>query len=92
MTKARINIYVDDLEFRKQVRREAANQDVSISEFCLSAIRSKLGGEEDGSSVSLSKAIEKARRFQAHAFPGRIFSVRSADLIRQSRTQRDKRR
>ncbi len=92
MAKARINIYVDDPEIRKRVRREAANQDISISEFCLSAIRSKLEGEEDRSSVSLTKAIEKARRFQAQAFAGRIFSVRSADLIRKSRTQRDQRR
>lgn len=89
MGKARINIYVDDPEIRKLVRREAAEQDLSISEFCLEAIRSRL---REHPSRSLSKAIEKARRFRARAFPDKTFSVRSADLIRESRSQRDRKR
>lgn len=98
MKKARLNIYVDEPDICKEVKMAAAKRDLSISEYCLQAITSKLiaDGERTALNLSrakvhdLSKAVAKARRFQAEVFGGRIFSVSSASLIAQARKERSK--
>lgn len=92
MKKARLNIYVGDPTVRKQVKTAAAKQDISVSDYCLQAIVGKLAEEGEGlperNGRPLSKAIQKARRFQQKAFSGRTFSVSSATLIAQARRER----
>ncbi len=86
----RLNIYVDDPFIRRQVKTEAARQDVSVSEYCLKAITEKLdrGDETPPEESRLFKAIKKARLFQKKAFAGRRFSVSSAALIARARSER----
>ncbi len=44
-TYARLNIYLDDPALRQQVRLAAARQGVSLSAYCLEAIRRRLAAE-----------------------------------------------
>ena len=90
MKKTRLNIHVDDPVIRKQVKTAAARHDVSVSEYCLRAVKEKLAGEDEAmpKESSLSRAVERARRFQKKAFAGRTFSVNSATLIAQARRER----
>lgn len=94
MGKVRLNIYVDDPAIRKKVKMAAAKHDLSVSDYCLQAIVSRLTKEGEipsrGKGHPLAKAVEKARRFQAKAFPGRVLSVSSAALIAQARKERAK--
>ena len=39
--------------------------------------------------ISLETALEKAKRFQAKTFGGRVFRVSSGDLIREARKERN---
>jgi hypothetical protein len=39
--------------------------------------------------ISLGTALEKAKRFQAKTFGGRVFRVSSGDLIREARKERN---
>jgi hypothetical protein len=93
ISSLRLNIYVNDPAIRRQVKTAAAKQDISISEYCLRAITLQLmrDGERPRKEAPdfLKAAIEKAHRFQAETFGGRIFSVSSADLIREARENRD---
>lgn len=89
----RLNIYLPDPALRRQVKAAAAEQDLSVSEYCVRAITNHLEHGRDGAAArkgraSLPAAVERARRFQADTFRGRVFKVSSADLIRQSREQR----
>lgn len=88
---ARLNIYLYNPAIRRQVKMTAAKQDLSVSEYCLRAITTQLG--KDGESPPegdrgdlLAAAVDKARRFQAETFRGKIFRVSSADLIREARS------
>jgi urease beta subunit len=85
----RLNIYINDPAIRRQVKTAAAKQDISVSKNCLRAITLQLmnDGERprNEESHSLKDAVEKARKFQAKAFGGRVFSISSADLIREAR-------
>ncbi len=89
----RLNIYINDLTIRRQVKTAAAKRDISVSEYCLRAITLQLikDGEmpPEGKANFLKVAVEKARRFQAETFCGRVFSVSSADLIREARENRN---
>ncbi len=99
ISSVRLNIYVNDPAIRRQVKTAAAKQDISVSEYCLRAITVQLmkDGErphKDGGKPPeeepnfLKPAVEKAHRFQAEAFGGRVFSISSADLIREAREDR----
>jgi hypothetical protein len=92
---ARLNIYVPDPSVRRGVKMAAAKRDLSVSEYCLRAITSQLmtDGERPGEERSrlVRGAVERARRFQTERFRGRVFSVSSADLIRNAREQPDAR-
>ncbi len=94
MSKVRLNIYVNDPAIRKQVKTAAAKHDLSVSDYCLQAIVSRLAEEDEiplrGKGHPLARAVKKARRFQAKAFPGRVLSVSSAALIAQARKERAK--
>jgi len=90
---ARLNIYVNDPAIRRHVKTAAAKRDISVSEYCLGAITLQL--IKDGEMPRERKtdfhkaAIEKARRFQAETFGGRVFSVSSADLVKEARESRN---
>jgi hypothetical protein len=71
----------------------SARQDVSISEYCLQAIMGRLSRRQKGAHKEenlLKKAVKKAERFQ-RTFGGKVFTVSSADLIRESREGRNTR-
>jgi hypothetical protein len=93
ISSIRLNIYVNDPTIRRQVKTAAARQDISVSEYCLRAITVQL--MKDGEKPSkeepnfLKSSVEKAHRFQAETFGGRVFSVSSADLIREAREDRN---
>lgn len=92
--KARLNIYLDDPRLRRRVKIAAARQDLSVSEYCLRAIKAQLaheGIEEEKRKTSVSSPVERARQFQRETFKGRVFTISSADLIRQARAERDRR-
>ena len=95
MAKARVNIYLDNPDIRRKVKTAAAKRDLSISQYCLRAIREKLieEGEDDAASGRplLHRTISKARRFQAKAFRGRMFKVSSVSLIGEARKERVRR-
>ncbi len=92
ISSLRLNIYINDPTIRRQVKTAAAKQDISVSEYCLRAITLQLikDGERPRKEDSgfLKAAIEKAHRFQAETFGGRVFSISSADLIREARENR----
>ena len=91
-TPVRINIYVHNPGIRRQIKAVAAQKDLSISEYCLQAIEGQLAKEqqspEETEMRTLNKAVEKARKFHTKHFGKRVFSVNSADLIRQARQER----
>jgi hypothetical protein len=93
-TPIRLNIYIKDPAIRRQVKAASAKRDISVSEYCLRAITSQLikDGERPskGKHNLLHRAIEKARRFQAENFGDQVFSVSSADLIKEARKDREK--
>ena len=93
ISSLRLNIYINDPAIRRQVKTAAAKQDISVSEYCLRAITVQLmkDGEKPSREESnlLKPAIEKAHRFQAENFGGRVFSISSADLIREAREDRN---
>jgi len=87
----RLNIYVHDPQIRRQIREMTAIKDISISEYCLRAIKAQLrkeqkAGDEEGN--LLKRAVKKARRFQ-ETFGGKTFAISSADLIRETRENRN---
>lgn len=89
----RLNIYIHNSGIRRQIKAVAARKDISISEYCVQAIANQLRKEqeiphEEGAS-SLKNAVEKAHRFHKETFEGRVFTVSSADLIRETREDRD---
>jgi hypothetical protein len=93
---ARLNIYLHDPAIRRQVKMTAARQDLSVSEYCLRAITTQLGkdGEippEGDRSDLLAAAVENARRFQVQTFRGKVLRVSSADLIREARSNANRR-
>jgi hypothetical protein len=82
----RLNIYLPDQATRRRIKLKAAEQNLTLSRFCLQAIDAQLSQAEEGKQeTSLGQAVDRARRFQRQAFGNRIFKVNSADLIRQSR-------
>lgn len=88
----RINIYVHDPGIRRKIKTVAAQKDLSVSEYCLQAIEGQLAKEQQSPEETgmriLNKAVERARRFHTKHFGGRVFSVNSADLIREAREER----
>lgn len=87
----RINIYVPGAEIRRRVKAAAARRDLTVSEYCLQAIRVQLAREEAGVSPAPGEpgaAVARARRFLEEAFGGRVFRVSSASLIRHARRGR----
>ncbi len=90
MKRTRINIYLEDPEIRRQVKTAAAKKDMSVSRYCMQAIMERIDGEESGPGKqrALTKVVQNARRFQSRHFGSKIFSVSSADLIRDARKRR----
>jgi len=87
----RLNIYVEDPHIRRQIKMLAAKKDISISEYCLKAITKQLAKEIDQEEPnSLKTAIKRAKNFQKKTFKGKVFSISSAELIRESRKSRAK--
>lgn len=89
----RLNIYIHNPGIRRQIKAVAARKDISISEYCVQAITNQLRKEqeiphEEGASA-LKNAVGKARRFHKKTFEGKVFTVSSADLIREAREDRD---
>jgi hypothetical protein len=87
----RLNIYVHDPNIRRQVKEMTIKKDISISDYCLRAIKTQLIKEqktdhEEGN--LLKKAVKKAQRFQ-ETFGGRTFAISSANLIRETREDRN---
>ncbi len=83
----RLNIYIHDPDLRRQIKEMTARKEVSISDYCLRAIKTQLLQEqkaEHEEENALRKAVKKARLFQ-ETFGGRTFAIRSADLIREAR-------
>ena len=89
----RLNIYVHDDSIRRQIKAVAAQEDISVSEYCLRAITEHLIKEQEMTREEgrghLKTAAEKAYRFQTETFRGRGFAVSSADLIREAREDRN---
>jgi len=89
----RINIYLHDPNIRRQIKTVAAQKDLSISEFCLQAIVGQLTKEKglvvENETTILKKAVEKAKKFHMKYFGKNVFSVNSADLIREAREERN---
>lgn len=91
--RVRLNIYLPDSTLRRAVKAAAAEQDLSVSEYCVRAITSQLERDEEDAparrkGARLSTAVENARRFRSDTFHGTIFKASSADLIRQARERR----
>jgi hypothetical protein len=88
----RINIYVHDPGIRRQIKAVAAQKDLSVSEYCLQAIEGELAKEQqsfvEAGTRTLKRAVEKARKFHTKHFGKRVFSVNSAELIREAREER----
>ena len=87
----RLNIYVHDPDIRRQIKEMTARKDISISDYCLRAINTQLLNDqkvdhEEGN--RLRKAVKKAQRFQ-EMFGGRTFAISSAELIRETREDRN---
>src|SRR5262249_51008943 len=93
-TRVRINIYVPGLAIRRQIKTAAARRDLTVSEYCLRSITAQLDREVEGAPREASRLkaasspVVRARRFQASAFGRRVFSVSSAELIREDRARR----
>jgi hypothetical protein len=82
----RLNIYLPDQATRRRIKLIAAEQNLTLSHFCLLAIQAQLpqpDNEKQG--TLLSEAVDRARKFQRRSFGERVFQVNSADLIRQAR-------
>jgi hypothetical protein len=95
-TPGRLNIYVRDPAVRRQVKAAAAKRDLTLTEYCLRAIIHQL--VQDGERLSpegptpLEGAVRRARQFQAKTFKGEVFSVNSAELIAEARSERGRAR
>jgi hypothetical protein len=87
----RLNIYVHDPNIRRQVKEMTIKKDISISDYCLRAIKTQLIKEQKADHEEgnlLKKAVKKAQRFQ-ETFGGRTFAISSANLIRETREDRN---
>ena len=63
----RLNIYVHDPDLRRQIKEMTARKEVSISDYCLRAIKTQLLQEqktEHEEENVLKKAVKKAQLFQ----------------------------
>jgi hypothetical protein len=91
---ARLNIYLPDPSFRRRIKSVVARGDLSLSDYCVRAITAQLdrdeegGREEKAAGGALADAIRRARRFQSRELGGKIFRVRSSDLIEKARAER----
>jgi hypothetical protein len=89
----RLNIYVHNPLIRRRIKTAAAQRDISVSEYCLQAITDQLVREAEidlkRNDISLEGALERAKRFQAKTFGGRVFKVSSGDLIQEARNERN---
>ena len=94
---ARFNIYLPSESLRRQIKTAAVQQDLSISEYCVQALKAQLD-RDHGSSVvptissngksQASSPVTQARRFQRRVFGTRTLRVSSATLIRRAREHR----
>lgn len=57
--RRRLNIYLDDPEIKRQIKMAAAKRDVSISEYCLWALKRQL--IKDGERIPQENEIHKIR-------------------------------
>jgi hypothetical protein len=82
----RLNIYLPDQATRRRIKLRAAERNLTLSRFCLQAIEAQFSQAEKGKEeTTLSRAVDRARKFQRQTFGNRIFQVNSAHLIRQAR-------
>jgi hypothetical protein len=89
---ARLNIYVHDAVLRRRVKAEAAEAGLSVSEYCVRAITVQIARARGQRAVEEARtpsgtAVQRARKFQTDTFGNRVFTVSSADLIREAREQ-----
>ena len=85
--QARLNIYLDSAEMRRRIKMRAAEEDISISEYCRRVLTAHLSEEGEGNH-SVKRAVRQARLFQTKTLGGKTFRVSSADLIREARENR----
>ena len=86
LKQTRLNIYLDSAEIRRKIKMKAAEEDISISEYCRRVLTASLSeGQAHG---GVRQAVKKARMFQSRTLGGKIFRVSSADLIREAREDR----
>jgi hypothetical protein len=67
MKQPRLNIYLDDIRVGEQVRVAAARAGVTLSQYCVAAIRRRLEDDGIGSPTpdtarSAAAAIDRARK------------------------------
>ena len=78
-------------DLRTRLKIAAARKDITMREYCLSAIEQQLDREEPGvlafGDFNL-EAVEKAKGLQESVFGERRLGDESAELIRQARQER----
>jgi hypothetical protein len=85
VSHARLNIYLDDPELRTRIRIAAASDNVSLSAYCLEAIRRRLA--QDGlqsESEPIKPSASETHQVEAPAaFGARTGSVAPPDWARR---------
>ncbi|RJR32470.1 MAG: hypothetical protein C4576_29980 [Desulfobacteraceae bacterium] len=82
----RLNIYLDS-RTRRRIKMKAAQEDISISEYCRRILTTHFSEEGSDQVKRLKEAVENARKFQSRVLVGKIFKVSAADLIREVREE-----
>ena len=57
----RLNIYLDDPEIRRRVKAAAAARGISVSQYCLQAIKAQLERDPAADEEALRRRLEAAR-------------------------------
>lgn len=83
-TYPRLNIYLDEEDLRTRVKVAAARHGVTVSSYCVQAIRDRLEAEEAGPTRRLSPSAAARRMDQRRQKIGPI-GVSVSELIRQGR-------
>jgi hypothetical protein len=60
----RLNIYLPDQATRRRIKVIATERNLTLSHFCLQAIQAQLSqADNEKQRISLSKAVDRARKF-----------------------------
>lgn len=82
----RLNIYLDSTT-RRRIKMKAAQEDISISEYCRRVLTAHFSEEGSDQSKRLKEAVENARKFQFRVLAGKSFKTSAADLIKEAREE-----